>query len=568
MKRQTEALTEGVFDLIVVGGGAFGAAAARDAALRGLKTALVERNDFGAGASAECFKMVHGGIRYLQHADLRRLRASCAERSALLAIAPHLVHPLPIVIPTYGFGRRGKAFLAAGMRVYDLLTANRNAHLCDPSRRIATTRLLGRAEVLNLFPGLDSRALTGGAVFEDGQMYNPPRLVLAFIRSAVEAGAVVANYLEATSFLREAGRIGGVRVRDRLDGSTFDVRARLVLNAAGPWADDLLRDAAGIPDWRRGHYSRDAYFVVDRSPRSRYGLAVPGHSRDRDAVLSRAARHLFVVPWREFLLAGVWHRSFAASPDEARVEQRELRDWLAEIRGAFPGFDVSSGDVSCVNFGLVPFGDGPSTDDDLSFGKESRFIDHRARHGLAGLVTVIGIRYTTARADAAAALDLLLQQSTGATPPPAPTDRLPLAGGAIEDFASFRARAQRERAESIGTRSLDALLRNHGTHYRQILERSRSAADEARVVPGTETLVAEVTHAVREEMALRLEDVVLRRTDMGSGRHPGQAALQVVAERMQQLCGWSDTRRREEIEATQRTLACHRGLSVENAAAA
>src|SRR5450755_3206614 len=142
MKRNLEALAGTEFDLLIIGGGAFGAAAAWDAALRGLRVALIEQRDFASGASAECFKMIHGGIRYLQHADIRRLRASCAERSAMLRIAPHLVNPLPILIPTYGHGRQGKAFLAAGMLAYDLLTRGNNSGISDPKRRIAGTRLL------------------------------------------------------------------------------------------------------------------------------------------------------------------------------------------------------------------------------------------------------------------------------------------------------------------------------------------------------------------------------------------------------------------------------------------
>ncbi len=141
MQRNTTALTDGEFDVLIIGGGAFGAAAARDAALRGLRTALIERADFGGGASAECFKIVHGGIRYLQHADIPRLRASCRERSALLRIAPHLVRPLPIAIPTYGYGRRGRAFLGAGACAYDLLTVDRNVGIADKERQIRRTQV-------------------------------------------------------------------------------------------------------------------------------------------------------------------------------------------------------------------------------------------------------------------------------------------------------------------------------------------------------------------------------------------------------------------------------------------
>src|SRR5688572_7464512 len=252
MQRNAGSLVDGEFDLAIIGGGAFGAAAAWDATLRGLRTVLIERNDFGGGSSAECFKMVHGGIRYLQHADFVRLRSSCRERSAMLRIAPHLVAPLPIVIPTYGRGRKGKLFLGTGMRLYDFLTIDRNARIPDPSRQIPGTRFLGRSEVLSLFPDIDDSAMTGGAVFDDGQMYSPPRLVLAFVKSAVAAGAVACNYMEAVDFLWEGDRVRGVKARDRLDGSEIDVRARLVLNAAGPGAEYLLERDARFGKWSRG----------------------------------------------------------------------------------------------------------------------------------------------------------------------------------------------------------------------------------------------------------------------------------------------------------------------------
>ncbi len=565
MKRDTVALTEREFDVAIIGGGAFGAAAAWDATLRGLSTVLIERNDFGGGASAECFKIVHGGIRYLQHADVRRLRSSCRERSALLRIAPHLVAPLPIVIPTYGHGRKGKAFLGTGMRVYDILTLGRNDGIVDGTRQISATRFLGRAELLGLFPDLDHPSLTGGAIFEDGQMYNPPRLVLAFVKSAVNAGAMACNYVEAVDFLWEGERVRGVRARDRLAGNEFDVRARLVLNAAGPGAEYLLERSPRFGRWRRGHFSRDACFVIDRPPRSQYALAIQGYSRDRDALLAREARHMFIVPWREFTLVGVWHKLFADHPDSAAVEESELEAWIREIDTCYPALGLKRDDVLYTNCGLVPFGDGSVGAHELSFGKESRFIDHWHSHGVQGLVTLIGIRYTTARRDAGKALDLLLEQMP-ATPGPADTERTPLAGGAIDDFEALQSQAQRSRPRSITADTLDGLLRNHGTEYRAVLDIASARASESAVLPASNTLVAEVTHAVRSEMAVRLDDIVLRRTNLGSAHHPGRAALEAAATRMQEMLGWTAQHRREEISATEAALARHSAMSVDTAA--
>jgi glycerol-3-phosphate dehydrogenase len=565
MKRDLAALAATHFDVLIIGGGAFGAAAAWDASLRGLHVALIDQSDFGAGASAECFKMVHGGIRYLQHGDIRRLRASCAERTALLRIAPHLVNPLPIVIPTYGHGRQGKAFLAAGMYAYDLLTMGKNAELPDPARRIAGTRLLSRSETLDLFPELEQRSLTGGAVFEDGQMYNTARLVLTFVKSAAGRGAAVANYTQALRFLWDDKRVCGVRACDRVDGNEFDIRAQLVLNAAGPWADYLLQDPTHFAGHRRGHFSRDACFLVNRAPRSNHALAVPGWSKDSDAMVSRAARHLFVVPWRDCLLIGVWHRLFAERPDTAQVEEAEIAAWIQEMNASYPALHLGPEDVIYANCGLVPFGDGHSAAGELSFGKESRYIDHR-RQGIAGLVTLIGIRYTTARGDAARALDLLLEQMPR-QPLRAPTARTPLVGGDFADFATLREAARQEVAATVAPRTLDAWLRNHGTDYRLLLQLSQAPA-QALALGATDTVVAELTHAVEHEMAVHLQDVILRRTDMGSGAHPGRLAVEQAAAGMQNLVGWSDERRRAEIADTEQALRQHRASVPSSAPAA
>jgi glycerol-3-phosphate dehydrogenase len=555
MQRNPVNLSDREYDVLVIGAGAFGAAAARDSALRGLRTALIERADFGGATSAECFKMVHGGIRYLQHADVPRLRASSYERSALLRIAPHLVQPLPIAIPTYGHGRQGRAFLATGATVYDLLTLDRNSGIRDRQRQIRRSRMLSRSRVLELFPHLSAAQLSGAVVFEDGQMYNPARLVLAFVSSAVDAGATACNYVEATKFLWRDSAVCGVHARDRLTGDEFDIRARLTLNAAGPWADYLQNDSQRFGVWRLLPFSRDAYFVVDRAPTSEYGVAVQGLSRDKDAVLGRSTRHLFAVPWRDKTLIGVWHALFPEFPDGAHVRPDEIETWIAELNGVYPALQLSSSEVSFAHCGLVPFGE-TATATELSFGKESRLVDHRSAHGVGGLVSLVGIRFTTARADAARALEMLLRQLPRA-PRGVDTARLPLAGGEIEDFGAFEAQALLTKPAGIDAASMRALLRNHGSRHAQVLRTHDRHEDIGACIPDTTTLLVEVRHALKDEMAVKLEDVVMRRTELAAGSHPGRRALEAAAMAMAQHLRWSDSRMREELTATERTLARH-----------
>src|SRR5207344_872533 len=207
MKRNVRDLSGQQFDVLVIGGGAAGAATARESALRGFSTALIEREDFGGGTSAHCFKVVHGGIRYLQHGDVRRLRASCHERAVFLRIAPHLVSTLPFAVPTYGQYQHSKWLLGAGMLLYDALSAGCNAGVTDGARRVRRTQFLSRPEVLRRFPNVEQRGLTGAAVFEDGQMHNPPRLVFAFAAAAHELGSTVCNYVEAQGLLVEGERV-------------------------------------------------------------------------------------------------------------------------------------------------------------------------------------------------------------------------------------------------------------------------------------------------------------------------------------------------------------------------
>jgi glycerol-3-phosphate dehydrogenase len=242
VQRNLSELASRDYDLVVVGGGIFGVCAAWDAALRGLSVALLEAADFAHAASANCFKMIHGGIRYLQHADLIRVRQSTAERSAFLRIAPHLAQPLPILIPTYGHGMKGKEILATGMKVYDLLTADRNRGIADPTRRIPPTHTLSAQRVRELHPYLDRPDLTGGAVFHDGQMYSPARLALrsapaqARARAAsyagwcgccarasvvgVEVRSLPARGRGARAWCQRGGRLGATALGDRRRGSS------------------------------------------------------------------------------------------------------------------------------------------------------------------------------------------------------------------------------------------------------------------------------------------------------------------------------------------------------------
>jgi glycerol-3-phosphate dehydrogenase len=466
LKRDLSALAGRTHDLLVVGGGVHGVAAAWDAAQRGLSVALVEREDFGAGVSWNSLKTVHGGFRYLQSADLSRLRESVHERRALLTIAPALVRPLPFLVPTYGHGLRGREALALGLVLNDLLSADRNVGV-PADRRIPRARMLGREEVLGLVPGVPAEGLSGGALWHDAQVASTERLVVAFARAAASAGAALANHAEAASLLKEGSRVAGAVVIDRLGGDAFQVRARVTLNAAGPAAPALL-EAAGLPGLGRG-LVEGLNLVFERT--GDLPVAVGAASR---------GRYLFLVPWRDRLLAGTAYAGVGGSVDADRFRE--------EVARAFPWAGLEPGRLTLVHRGRLP-GEGGA------FGLHRRFVvlDHERTDSVPGIVSLLGVKLTTARAVAEAAVDLV------------------------------------------------------GRRLRASLPACRTAVTplpEARLGEGP--LEARTRTAVRDEMALTLADALLRRLDLGTGGPPAEADLRVVEGVMAAELGWNEARRQQE----------------------
>ncbi len=547
MRRNLSDLNKQEFDLIIVGGGIFGICAAWDAILRGLSVALLERGDFAHATSANCFKFVHSGIRYLQHADLFRIREYIKELNTLLRIAPHLVYPIPIVVPTYGYGRKGKGLLRFAQLLFNLITYDRNQGLSDPGRLIPRGHTISPRECLNLFPGLRGKGLTGALIFYDGQMYSPARLALSYLKSAVEAGARVANYFEVLGLLREGDRVVGVAGQDALSGERVEIQGRVVLNATGPWAEVLLREGMGISLKSKLVYSRDAYFVIPRFLNGNFGLAVQGKTSNSGAFLSRGTRHLFIVPWRNYDIIGVWHLVNKGDPDHFIVTEEDLRGFLQELNEAYPSLSLDLRDITMLNAGLVLFGDRITGVNDFSFAKRSLIIDHAKEHHLEGLITLIGVRYTTSRGVAEKAIDLVFKKLRKRTAK-SKTSMTPIYGGDISCFDEFLAQATEKTPQTFGDDIMRALIHNYGSNYTTILRYINEDETLGQTLGKSNVLKAEVVHAVREEMAYKLGDVVFRRTDLGTAEYPGDTEIRVCAELMAKELGWDNTRLRNEID--------------------
>lgn len=529
-----------LFDVLVVGGGIGGACAAWDASMRGLRVGLIERSDFGGGTSAHSLKVLHGGIRYLQHLDIARLRESCAERAAFLKIAPHLTRPLPYALPTYGHGLQGKLPLRAAFALLNVLTAGRNRDIPDRNQHIPSPFILSRREFLDKFPAFDRADLTGAGVFYDGQICNPPRVVYSIVRSAQQAGAVAANYCAAEQFLMRNGRVEGVLARDTLSGDTFEIRAKIVANLTGPFAP-ALHERQKVSERLNVPLSRDMAFVLNRQLLPGMALGVQTRYRDPDAVFTRGNRHIFMVPWRDYTLVGVHSRIYTGDPYKLTVTDDEVRGFFEEIREACPALDITPSDVSVVNAGLLPIDENVPGQKSLSLGKRSPLIDHATRGGPEGLITGMAVRWTMGRQLGEKAVDLACQK-LGVTTRPSYTSQTPVHGGDFEDrralLAGIRKAAGRELSEASATHLCDTF----GTVTDDVLQLS-----DRSLLPDGVSLAAEVRYVARNEMVMTLADIVLRRLDLGTGCVPSDTMLSACARIAGEELGWSELRQRSEV---------------------
>ena len=509
MKRDLAAFEDTTFDLLVVGGGVVGACVARDAAMRGLSTALVERDDFGGGASANCLKIVHGGLRYLQHLDFARMRESIRERSMWLGSAPHLVEPLRIVMPT----QRGKfpprSLMGAALAVNDAISADRNRGLL-PDRRLRGGRVLSRRATLAEVPELANSPVTGGVQFHDALMHSPERLVLEVVEAASMAGAVVANHLELEGSLRVAGQLAGVRLRDRLTGGILEVRARRIVNASGAWTPEVAARLLGRPGAAVPGYSVAINFVTPGLGHD-VAFTIAGGTPDPDRVMRSTNRQLFLVPWRGHTLIGTAHLPFEGDPARFRISEEQIERFRQEVITATPSIPLAREDIAVVHSGLLPVSDG-SAGSGVRLLKRHRILSH-ADEGAPGIISVFSIKFTTARRLAEIIVDRVFRDD-GRTPPPCRTAGTPLPGGNVANLDALRAEARRRYDGPSDV--LEGLIRTYGGRYGQVLAYRDELSDwDARVVENAPVIRAQLLHAARTEMALTAEDLLCRRTELG-----------------------------------------------------
>lgn len=502
-------------DTVIIGAGINGAGIARDAAMRGLKVLLLDKSDLASGTTSYSTRLIHGGLRYLEHGEVGLVRESLREREVLLRIAPHLVRPLPLLIPIYEHQRRGPWTIRAGMIAYDLLSRDKS---------LLPHQMLSGTEVSARVPGLNPTGLRGAAIFVDAQIEFAERLVLENVLSAVAHGAVVQTYTRVTKISHD--EFWQIDYTDELSGASGTIQARTVINAAGPWVDEILnfKDEPLIGGTKGSHI-----------------IVAPFRGAPPIALYVEAehdARPFFVIPWNGNFLIGTTDIRFEGAIDDVEISEQEIGYLLSETNRLFPQANLSPADILFSYAGIRP----------LAFTKDKTEAGITRRHFIreqADLLSIVGGKLTTYRQLAEETVNLLFKKLQR-NDPGCETMRIGLPG-ANEDFAVFSKHFSEESPFDLLTN--ERLLRIYGTRAGEVAKFARKNAELAEVFDSESgAIAAEICFSFQSEFARTLKDCLLRRTMLGLNSHCGLNLVDRVAAIAGKHLGWDQARREIEIK--------------------
>lgn len=513
---------EGSFDLIVVGAGINGSGIARDAARRGLRVLLLDKTDIAAGTTSWSSRLIHGGLRYLEHGEVPLVYESLQERETLLRIAPHLVRPLPLTLPIYDYHKRGPWMIRAGMVSYDVLSWNKS---------LPRHRMYGGDAALDHEPGLNRTGLKAAARYYDAQVEFPERLSVENVLDAVINGAEVRLGADVFDLTLEAGVVRGVQWRDTATGEEFSARGAAVVNVAGPWVDDVLRDAgvegAGTPPLLG--VTKGTHIIVE---------PFPGAPADAMYIEAKSdGRPYFIIPWNGLYLIGTTDDRYQGDLDRVVPTEDEIEYLLSETSIAIPECGLTRESVCYAYAGLRPL---PSTE-----GKESgitrRHIIHDHAPAIHGLLSIVGGKLTTFRNLSEQTVDAV-GEVLGRDLPTSTTAEVPLPG-APGNPGVFSRDFHRNRPEWLSEQSASYLLRVYGTRAISIVDLASDRPElQAVISPRTGAIAAIVPFAFEQEFATTLTDVIMRRGMFGYAADAGFESLAGVAAAARDGLGWDEAR--------------------------
>jgi glycerol-3-phosphate dehydrogenase len=521
--RDISKLAEADYDVVVIGGGMIGTGVARDAAMRGLKTVLFEKEDFCYGTSGRSSRMIHGGLRYLANYDLGLVREGLREREILLRLAPHLVHPLKFLIPVYG-GFLNKMKLKIGMVLYDLLSYDKS---------LPSHKSISKAEVLDSEPALEEKGLAGAYVYYDSQIALTERLCMDNVVSAQNHGALLLNHTKATGLVKESDMVSGVKVEDVLSGKAALFRSKLVVNVGGPWLDEVVREV------------RENKQPLARTTKGIH-LVTPKVTKDAVALFASDGRAYFVMPWLDFELIGTTDTDYDKDMDGVKAEVEDVDYLRTEVHKAFPrtNFDKIFYTIAGVRSLLRIEGVKES-----SVTRRHIIHDHEEKEGVKGIVSVIGGKLTAYRGIAEDVTDVVCKKLGSSAKCTTAKEKLP--GADPAELEKVRVNPDSLAGEhGINVETLERLVSLYGSRYTEVLDylkKDRRLGE--RICKTQPDIMAEVLHAIEKESALTLNDFMIRRSLIAFRECEGLDCCSNVAKKMGQVLHWSGREVSSQIRA-------------------
>lgn len=531
MKRDLEKIASGVQDILVIGGGAHGAAIAYHAASAGYQVAMIDKNDFCSATSANSLKILHGGLRYLQHLNIKRMRHSITARREMMRLAPHLVQPLPCVMPVYGHGLRGKRVMQAALFVNDCIGWDRNKGLA-PEVRLPSGFTVSKQRCQELIPSIRSEDLQGASIWHDALAVDSERLIMTYVLEAANLGALIANYTEATAIEKDKDGLHRVTLQDRLKQQTHRVTARFIINAAGPWIDNLL-STANRSEGKSQKWAMALNIISRKQIFGDHAVALEGKCQyqDTDAIIKRGKRLYFFVPWRGYTMIGTEYQASTANPDCLSVRREDIQDMINNINTIYPAAQLRYEDISFYHVGLLPMRPQlPEGQDNVQLEKNSLIREHD-HEGFTGIFSVKGVKYTTAPFIAGEIVHLLQKRFSPAK---------------NADKKMEMAENDWQAKDPHITR---LLKRRYGRQAQRVGLYLKEQDSVVWIDKKAELLAAEVKYLIHEEMACTLSDIVLRRTGLGTAECPAQDVLAKIVAIMAEILGWDEARKKKEMEA-------------------
>ncbi|MCB0743318.1 MAG: FAD-dependent oxidoreductase, partial [Ignavibacteriae bacterium] len=528
MKREIEKLKNEKFDLLVVGGGIHGALIVWEAARNGYKSCLIEKNDFGSQTSANSLKVLHGGFRYIQHANIKRMRESIYSRKVFQQIAPHLVKNIPFLFPTAGFNVKSRPALAVALFLNDIISADRNKNILAESK-VPCGRTISKSKLEKIVPDLENKNINGGAVWYETVALNTERLLFEFLFEANKNGAELANYVKAEELVIEENEVKKVRVKDELTDEEFYINADFIVDSVGPWLNKFLTPKTNY-DVLKSPLTKAVNIIIKKNYFKEYAVGIESTKefKDKDAIINKGKRLFFLVPIGDYTMIGTTYKVYEDDPDNCKISEYDLQEIINEVNESYKDFKIKLEDVVQSHAGILPMQNLESSNEfDVQPDKHSLVFDHKGN--VKNLISVKSVKYTTAPSIAKKVIEVLKIKNANAS-----------VGNknqkiSLENYSKIKDEFYNTNS-NYGSTLLERLWNTYGVRSSAVINYIEQNDESKKLIFDSEEIyLGEVIYNYENEMAVTSNDIIDRRLGLSAFEKVSNDVYKKVVEILKKL---------------------------------